>query len=62
MRRDRDGRIPPRFATARLAAGQPHVRLTRLGKAGERTPSRRGCPGGVRFTVTRNEGLIIETG
>ncbi|WP_189501851.1 MULTISPECIES: hypothetical protein [unclassified Mesorhizobium] len=49
------------FARAAAARSLPKIRFVRKGKK-PHARSRRGCPIGVRFTLTRNEGLNIEMG
>jgi hypothetical protein len=56
-------RRTPFHLAARAAATRslPRISLIRTGK-NLQTRSRRGCPIGVRFTLTRNEGFDIEMG
>jgi hypothetical protein len=53
-------RRTPFHFVARAAAARPlpNIRFIRRGE-NPQTSSRRGCPIGVRFTLTRNEGLNI---
>ncbi|WP_206625740.1 hypothetical protein, partial [Mesorhizobium sp. M7A.F.Ca.US.001.02.1.1] len=56
-------RRTPLHLVARAAAARslPRISLVRTGK-NRQTRSRRGCPIGVRFTLTRNEGFDVWMG